>query len=114
MLMVDTRKALALDKSPTKDEVLRWRPLLDALELKARHRRLERSGIDALRSFTEVWDERVRQTAARENKPAFSLAQIRAMTASLAEYESWLRAHFPDAFSRGDPSSNQEGTSQLV
>ena len=106
MMMLYTRKALGLEQSPTKDEVLWWRPLMERMETLAKHRRLEQSGIAALRSFTDVWDERVRQLAAGEDRPAFSPAQIKAMTQSLADYEPWLRTHFPNAFIPHDPSSN--------
>ena len=105
-MMLYTRKALGLEQSPAKDEVLWWRPLLERMETLAKHRRLEQSGIAALRSFTDVWDERVRQLAAGEDRPAFSSGQIRGMTQSLADYEPWLRTHFPNAFIPHDPSSN--------
>ena len=106
MMMVYTRKALGLEQSPTKDQVLWWRPLLERMETLAKHRRLEQSGVVALRAFADVWDERVRQAAAGEVGSVFSSAQIRAMAQSLADYEPWLRTHFPNAFTPHDPSSN--------
>ncbi len=106
IVMVHTREILGLDRPPTKDEVVWWRPLLDTMASRARHQRLELSGISALRSFTQIWDERMRQMAARENRGPFCLDEIRAMTASMTEYEAWLRRHFPGAFSRADDSSS--------
>jgi hypothetical protein len=97
---------LSLEQSPTKDGVRRWRPLLDQMETLAKHRRLEQSGIAALRSFTDIWDERVRQLMAGAEHSAPSSPQIRAMTQSLADYEQWLRTHFPNAFKPHDPSAN--------
>jgi hypothetical protein len=109
MMMVYTRKVLGLQRAPAKDEVLWWVPLLDSMEALAKQRRLEKSGVVALRSFTEIWDERVRHMAAGGGRPAFSSAQIRAMAQSLADYEPWLRMHFPTAFLPDDPSSNEPG-----
>jgi hypothetical protein len=106
MMMVYTRKALGLKQSPSKNEVLCWRPLLQQIETLAKHRRLEQSGITALRAFTEDWDERVRELAVGEDQPGFSPAQIRAMAQSLADYEPWLRTHFPNAFLPDDSSAN--------
>lgn len=106
LVMLYTRAALAMKESPTKGEVRWWRPLLEQMEALARHRRLEQSGIAALRSFTDIWDERVRQLVAGADNSAPSSAQIRAMTQSLAEYEQWLRTHFPHAFIPPDPSAN--------
>jgi hypothetical protein len=105
-MMLYTRKALGLERSPSKDEILWWRPLLEQIDTLAKHRRLERSGIAALRTFTEIWDESVRQLAAGAKRRAFSSAQIKAMAQSLADYEPWLRTNFPDAFLPPDPSSN--------
>lgn len=93
--MIHTRDILGLDRAPTKDEVVWWRPLLDAMAARARHQRLEMSGISALRSFTQIWDERMRQMAAREDRRPFSLEQIRTMAASLTQYEAWLLTNFP-------------------
>ena len=106
MMMVHTRKVLGLKGAPARDEVLWWRPLLQRMEDLAGHRRMEASGVVALRSFAEIWDERVRQMAAVEERPGFSSAQIIAMAPSLACYETWLRAHFPTAFLPDGPSSN--------
>jgi hypothetical protein len=106
MMMVYTRKALGLEQSPIKDQVLCWRPLLEGMETLAKHRRMEQSGIVALRAFANVWDERVRQVAAGEVGAVFSSAHIRAMAQSLADYEPWLRTHFPNAFTPHDPLSN--------
>ena len=105
-VMICTRGILGLDQPPTKDEVVRWGPLLEAMGAQARHRRLEMSGITALRSFTRIWDERMRQMAAREDRPPFSLDQIRAMAAAMTEFEAWRRTHFPGAFSRADNLPN--------
>ncbi len=102
IVMIHTRGILGLDQPPTKDEVVRWRPLLEAMAAQARRRRLEMSGITALRTFTQIWDERMRQMAEREDRPPFSLDQIRAMSAAITEFEAWLRTHFPGAFSRAD------------
>jgi hypothetical protein len=105
-MMLYTCEALGLEQSPTKDEVRWWRPLLEQIETLAKHRRLEQSGIAALRSFTDVWDERLRQLVTGADHPAPSPDQIRAMAQSLALYEQWLRTHFPNAFRPHDPSAN--------
>jgi flagellar biosynthesis regulator FlaF len=73
---------------------------------RARHQRLEMSGITALQSFTRVWDERMNEMAARENRGPWTLEQIRAMVVSISRYEDWLRTHFPEDFPRADHSSN--------
>ena len=106
MMMVYTRKVLGLRGALAKDEVLWWTPLLERIESLAKHRRMAESGVVALKSFTEIWDERVRQMAAGEERTGFSSAKIRAMAESLARYEPWLRTHFPNAFLPDDPSSN--------
>jgi hypothetical protein len=104
--MLYTRRALGLEQLPTKSEVGWWRPLLEQIETLAKHRRIEQSGVAALRSFADIWDERLRQLVAGADRPAPSLAQVRGMTQSLAEYEQWLRTHFPNAFIPHDPSAN--------
>lgn len=101
-----TREALGLEQPPTKGEVSWWRPLLEQMGTLAKYRRLEQSGIAALRLFTDIWDEQVRQLVTGVDHSAPSSAQIRAMSQSLAEYEQWLRTHFPNAFIPHDPSSN--------
>src|SRR5205807_8293815 len=88
-MMIYTRKALGLGQPLAKDEGLWWGPLLQQIESLTRHRRLETSGIAALRSFTDIWDERMRQVTTGEDRPVFSPAQITAMTESLAKYEPW-------------------------
>jgi hypothetical protein len=105
-MRIYTCKALGLEESPSKDDVFLWRPLLERMEAYVKHEGLDSSGIAALRAFTEIWDEQVRQLAAGKGGPTRSSSQIRAMTQFLADYESWLRANCPNAFAPHDSSSN--------
>jgi hypothetical protein len=83
---------------------------LERMEALVRYRRLDTSGITALKSFTEIWDERIRQMEHRngppEGEPVFSVSQIRTMSRLLADYEPWLRKNSPDAFLPLDHSKN--------
>lgn len=106
LIAVHTRWALGPHQPPLKGQVERWHPLLAGIASRARHRRIEMSGIDALRSFAQLWDERLRQMTAREARPALSLAQVRTMATLLAEYEAWLLTHFPGASSDAGRSSS--------
>ena len=105
-MRLHTLEALHREEPPIKGEVRRWRPLLEPMETLAKHRRIERSGIGALRSFADIWDQRLQQLVSGVANSAPSSVQIRAMTESLVEYEQWLRTHFPNAFTPRDPSTN--------
>jgi hypothetical protein len=109
-MMLYTHEALGLPGRPTKENGLRWQPLLEGIEVLARHRRLDPSGINFLRSFTEIWDGRLRQLEGRKSspkgEPIFSVSQMRVMSQLLANYEPWLRKNFPDAFLPPDRSKN--------
>jgi hypothetical protein len=109
-VMLYTHKALGLPGRPTKKAGFRWRPLLERMEVHTRHMRLNASGINALRSFTEIWDERLQQMEESKGSPngdpIFSPSQIRVMSQLLADYEPWLRKNFPDAFLPPDHSKN--------
>jgi hypothetical protein len=110
MVMVFTRKALGLLGLRTKKEGLRWQSLLQGMEALAQERRVDPAGIEALRLFTEIWDNRILQWGGskgpHKGQPVFSVSQIRAMAGPLAAYEAWLRTNFPDAFSPSDHSRN--------
>jgi hypothetical protein len=106
MARIYTRRVLGWDQLPTKEEVVWWRPLLETIRSRARHQRLEMSGISALESFTRIWDERMSEMVARENRGPWSLEQIKAMVVAVTEYEYWLRTHFPEDFARADQTSN--------
>ena len=101
-----TRRVLGLDQLPTKEEVVWWGPLLETIKSRARHQRLEMSGISALESFTRIWDERMSEMTNREKRGPWSLEQIRSMVIAITEYEGWLRTHFPGDFVCADHASN--------
>ena len=110
IMMLYTRQTLGLPGRPTKKDGLRWQTLLAGMEALTKHRRLNPSGINALRSFTEIWDGRLRQLeesgGSPKGEPIYSASQIRVMSQLLADYEPWLRNNFPDAFSPPDHSKN--------
>jgi hypothetical protein len=105
-MRIYTCKALGLELSPSKDDVFWWRPLLERMEAYVKHEGLDSSGMASLRAFTDIWDEQVRRLAAGEGGSMFSSSNVRAMTCFLADYESWLRTHFPNAFAPHGSSSN--------
>jgi hypothetical protein len=109
-MMVYTRKALSMIDQPVKKNRIVWKPLLEGMEVLARHRRLNSSGIEALRTFTDMWDTRIQQLEegknTRKHQPLFPLSLIREMARPLADYERWLRINFPEVFLPTDNSLN--------
>ena len=92
----------------------RFQPSFVTLEQIAQERCLEKSGVEALRTFTDIWDGycelmRTRGKHPFENVmevavgrlPFFSGSQLSLILESISEYQNWLNRHFPDACAYG-------------
>ena len=94
-VIVQTREVLGMEGVLGVDEILSCRPLLDQLRKLATIRQIESSGIEALQSFSRIWDPRMASFARDPNAAPFSRFETATMLEALGAYARWLNHNFP-------------------
>jgi hypothetical protein len=91
-----------------------FRPYLVVFEQLTEEMCLEKSGLEALRTFTDIWDDYCQVLRAQGKDPFdnvmevaigkcpfFSAPDVSLMLGSIAESKRWLQRHFPEACAYG-------------
>ena len=73
-------------------------PYVQAFRSVAADYRLDDSGVEVMEQFVAVWDERSRSFMSAEiSGLEFTLDEREKMRAQLAEFNEWLKLHFPES-----------------